>query len=217
MAAATPHDALIGAGKSLVDTQMLAACDTPPATAVHAYISANSAHLAAARAALAAVCRVPLRYDASCCGEHCEALSRLRNLTQSFALEFQQAAADGDHSTAARLGVDLLDLANAIRRRGRVSEWLRLTVLVSLPRYDQAAAQTARKPSFPVSQRPVQWFRRSWECLHIWWWPWSSKPRQATPQSPFPTVFPFSRTRLLVVCLSSPATEPQRAGRVAYG
>jgi|SRR5579871_2182548 len=124
MVAATPYDALIGAAKSLVDTQMLAACDTPPASAVRAYISANSAHLAAARAALAAVCRVPLRYDSSFFGEHCEALSPLRNLAQSFALEFQQAAADGDYSAAARIGVDLLDLANAIRRGGLVIDLL---------------------------------------------------------------------------------------------
>jgi hypothetical protein len=124
MVAATPYDALISAAKSLVDTQMLAACDTPPASAIRAYISANSAHLAAARAALAAVCRVPLRYDASFFAEHCEALSPLRNLAQSFALEFQHAAADADHSTAARIGVDLLDLANVIRRGGLVTDLL---------------------------------------------------------------------------------------------
>jgi hypothetical protein len=120
MVAATPYDVLIGAAKSLVGTQMLAACDRPPASAVRAYLSANSAHLATARAALAAGCRVPLRYDASFFPEHCEALSPLRNLAQSFGLELQQAAADGDHSRAARIGVDLLDLANAIRRGGLV-------------------------------------------------------------------------------------------------
>jgi hypothetical protein len=124
MVAATPYDALIGAAKSLVGTQMLAACDTPPASAVRAYLSANSAHLATARGALAAGCRVPLRYDASFFPEHSEALSPLRNLAQSFALELQQAAADGDHSAAARIGVDLLDLANAIRRGGLVIDLL---------------------------------------------------------------------------------------------
>ncbi len=95
MVAATPYDALIGAAKSLVDTHMLAACDMPLASAVRAYISANSAHLAAARVALAAVCRVPLRYDTSFFGEHCEALFPLRDLAQSFALEFQQAGGMG--------------------------------------------------------------------------------------------------------------------------
>jgi hypothetical protein len=124
MIAPTPYDALIGAATSLVDTQMLAACDAPPASAVRAYISANSAHLAAARAALAEVCRVPLRYDASFFGEHCETLSPLRNLAQSFVLEFQETAATGDHSAAARIGVDLLDLANAIRRGGLVVDLL---------------------------------------------------------------------------------------------
>jgi hypothetical protein len=124
MVAVTPYDALVGAAKSLVDTQMLAACDPPPASAVRAYLSANSAHLAAARAALAAGCRVSLRYDASFFGEHCEAFSPLRNLAQSLALEFQQAVADGDHCAAARIGVDLLDLANAIRRGGLVTDLL---------------------------------------------------------------------------------------------
>jgi hypothetical protein len=38
----------------------------------------------------------------------------------SFALELQQAAADGDYSGAARIAVDLLDLANSIRRGGLV-------------------------------------------------------------------------------------------------
>src|SRR5262245_52975386 len=124
MVAATPHDALIGAGKSLVGTQVLAACDRPPAAAARAYLSANSAQLAAARGALAAGCRVPLRYDASFFAEHCAALSPLRDLARSFGLELQQAAADGDHSGAARIGADLLDLANAIRRGGLVIDLL---------------------------------------------------------------------------------------------
>jgi hypothetical protein len=124
MVAATPYDALIGAARSLVGTQMLAACDSPPASAVRAYLSANSAHLATARAALAAGCRVPLRYDASFFPEHCQALSPLRDLARSFALELQQAAAAGDPSGAARIGVDLLDLANAIRRGGLVIDLL---------------------------------------------------------------------------------------------
>ena len=124
MVAATPYDALISAAKSLVGTQLLAACDGPPAAAVRAYLSANGAPLAAARGALAAGCRVPLRYDAPFFAEHCAALSPLRDLAGSFGLELQQAAADGDHSGAARIGVDLLDLANAIRRGGLVIDLL---------------------------------------------------------------------------------------------
>jgi hypothetical protein len=132
MVAATPYDVLIEAGKSLVDMQILAACATPPDSAVRAYIAANSVHLATARGALAAGCSVPLRYDASFFGEHYAVMSPIRNLTQSFALELQQAAADGDYSAAARVGVDLLDLANAIRRGGLVIDFLVAIAVVQI-------------------------------------------------------------------------------------
>jgi hypothetical protein len=128
----TPYDALLAAARSLVDTHVLAAYLTAPDSAVRAYLSANSAHLSAARGALAAGCQIPLRYDASFFGEHMEAMAPLRNLSQSFALELRQAAADGDYAAAARIGVNLLDLANAWRRGGLVIDFLVAVAVVSI-------------------------------------------------------------------------------------
>jgi len=120
--AATAYDALVGAAKSLVGTQLLVTSETSSVSAIRAYLSANNQHLAAARSALAAGCRAPLRDDARM--EHHEDFSPLRNLAQSFALEFQQAAADGDYAGAVHIGVDILDLANAIRRGGLILDLL---------------------------------------------------------------------------------------------
>jgi hypothetical protein len=124
MIATTPYEALLEAAKSLVDSQMLATSHTASDAEIRAFVAANCAPLVAARAALAAGCRVPLRYDESFFGDHCADWQPLRNLAQTFALEFQVAARDGDIAAAGRIGVNMLDLSNAIRRDGLVPDLL---------------------------------------------------------------------------------------------
>ena len=124
MIAATTYETLLEAARSLVDSQMLATSHTASDSATRAYVAANGAQLEAARAALAAGCRVPLRFDESFFGDHCADWQPLRNLAQTFALEFQVAAADGDIAAAGQIGVNMLDLANAIRRDGLVIDLL---------------------------------------------------------------------------------------------
>lgn len=75
-----------------------------------------------------------------------------------------------------------------------------MAVFVSILRYGPLAPKAARKPSFPALLRLVQLLCSIWECLHTWWWPWSSKPVEGLNKAlcgfdshTFPLVFHFTR------------------------
>ncbi len=119
----SPYESLVAAANALSGVELFSNAGAPTAAAL-AYLTANRAHLEAARSVLGPDCRVLLANDMSFFAEHSRAFTPLRNLAQSFGLEMQQAVAEEDYVKAAGIAVDLLDLANAIRRGGLVADFL---------------------------------------------------------------------------------------------
>jgi hypothetical protein len=81
-------------------------------------------------------------------------------------------------------GADALVVRLSPACRGRDSEWPLMAVFVSIRRYGPPAPKTASGPSFLRGRRPYNDFHRPWECLHTWWWPWSSKPVGGLKKAP---------------------------------
>lgn len=124
MATATPYHRLVESGASLTDSELIADIDDCDPSAVSAIVERNRAALESARNVLGPQCVVPLRYDQSFYAEHLAHISPLRNLARMFRAEAHSAARNNDHEAAASIGLDILDLANAIRRGGLVTDML---------------------------------------------------------------------------------------------
>lgn len=124
MAAMAGYELLVAAGSSLTGTEIFAA-DTEPSDGDSAeFLSANMEALERAREALRRDCVVPLEYDAGFFEKHSEDYSPLRDLARSFALELNAAARLGDLGRATDIGLNIFDLANAVRRGGMVVDSL---------------------------------------------------------------------------------------------
>ncbi len=119
-----PYESLVSASKSLVNVEILNGDDLPIGSAARAYLLANQPALEQARRALARKCSVNLRFDETFFEEHIQHLSSARNLTRSFELEIDVAVEAGQFAQAARSSIDLLDVANAIRRGGLMTSLL---------------------------------------------------------------------------------------------
>ena len=65
-----------------------------------------------------------LRYEKAFFADHSEDCSQLRKLARAFRVEALFAASREEFSTAALAGVDILELANAVRRGGLVVDSL---------------------------------------------------------------------------------------------
>jgi hypothetical protein len=124
----TPFDRLISAAKSLTPTEPQVVClgdyEKVTATQSEPFVAANRGALNAAREALRSRCSIPLKYEESYrdeCGENWESL---RRLTRAFALELAQTHAQGRMGEAAKIGLDILELANVLQRGGVIVDFL---------------------------------------------------------------------------------------------
>ncbi len=124
MAATTGYDLLIAAASSLTGTKMLAADAEPSDGDTAVFLSANMETLELAREALRRDCAVPLKYEAKFFEMQCENYSPLRDLARSFALELNATVRLGDLACAVDIGLNIFDLANAVRRGGLVVDAL---------------------------------------------------------------------------------------------
>ncbi len=84
----------------------------------------NRSALNAAREALAGPCHVPLEYSEEFSAAHFDDLVLFPELARSFRLEVENAGQTGELKTAAGAGVDILNLANATRKGGLVTDLL---------------------------------------------------------------------------------------------
>ncbi len=124
MMTATPYESLVAAAARLTDTDVLADIDEGNVSVASAHLDRNCFALEAARRALGPQCTVPLRFEEAFFSEHCDDFSHLRNLARAFRAEALRAAGNKDYHTAAEVGIDILELANAVRRGGLVTDLL---------------------------------------------------------------------------------------------
>ena len=118
------YELLVAAGSSLMGTEIFAADTEPSDGNTVEFLSANMEALDRAREALRRNCVVPLEYDAGFFEKHSQDYSPLRDLARSFALELNATARLGDFGRATDIGLNIFDLANAVRRGGLVVDSL---------------------------------------------------------------------------------------------
>lgn len=122
--ATSPYEALVQSASALQDATTLSSLDEESIGQASDYFDANRAHLDAARGLLPEKCSVPLRYDDSFFAEHCDHVSHLRNLARAFRGEALLAASHLHFDNAAQICGDILDLGNAVRRGGLMTDLL---------------------------------------------------------------------------------------------
>ena len=120
----TPYEALVEAAALLTDAARIGDLDEGDLATAAAIVQQNRAALESARRALGPQCAVHLRYEESFYSEHCAHLSDLRDLGRMFRAEAYIASQNGDYRAAATIGLDIFELANAIRRGGLVTDLL---------------------------------------------------------------------------------------------
>ncbi len=103
---------------------MLDTLDDGDLAAASQLVEKNRAALAAARLALGQRCAVEVRFDESFFAEHSADFSLLRDLARTFRAEALLAMGSGSYGSAAQVAIDLLDLANAVRRGGLITDLL---------------------------------------------------------------------------------------------
>jgi hypothetical protein len=116
--ATTPYETLLESASRLADVDAIADVDEGHILDASSLIARNRLALEAARRALGPNCVVQVRYEEGFIDEYLEHMSLLRNLTRAFRLELWLAASSNDLRTAARVGMEILDLANVARRGG---------------------------------------------------------------------------------------------------
>ena len=130
MMTATPYEALVESAARLTDTNTLADISDDDVSLASGFLHRNRLALESARRALGPQCVVPLRYEKSFFSEHCDHFSRLRNLARAFRVEALLAASNKNYGDVARIGTDILELANAVRRGGLITD-LQVGVAIS--------------------------------------------------------------------------------------
>ena len=118
------YEALVESASRLVETEALADLDDHHISDAAVLLERNRAVLDSARHLLGQQCSVPIRYERSLFPAHVDDFSHLRSLARVFRAEARLAASVGDYAAAAHVGVDLLELANAVRRGGLVVDLL---------------------------------------------------------------------------------------------
>ncbi|MDA0657959.1 MAG: hypothetical protein O2931_04600 [Planctomycetota bacterium] len=120
MMTTTPYEALVESAARLTDIDTLARIDASHASTASELLIQNEGALESARRVLGPTCVVSLRYEEAFFAKHCDHLLHLRNLARAFRAEARLAASRNDLRTAARINIDILELANAVRRGGLV-------------------------------------------------------------------------------------------------
>ena len=122
MKTAMPYQTLVQSAASLVDVEQIADLDfaAGDVSAVSAFLQRNRAALEVARRTLGPQCVVPVRYDASFFSDSGACFLELRNLARAFQAEGWLAACNGDYPAAARIGLEIFELANSVRRGGLI-------------------------------------------------------------------------------------------------
>lgn len=124
MAASTSYQTLVEAAASLANMEQIAELGDTSVAAAAAFSRQNHDTLESARRCLGPGCAVTLRFEESFYNEHTGHVSHLRNLALAFRAEAYLAAQGGDYQAAAKSGLDILELANAVRRGGLVTDLL---------------------------------------------------------------------------------------------
>jgi hypothetical protein len=124
MMTSTPYETLVESAAGLTDVEALAGIDEAQVSAVSSLLERNRLPLESARRVLGPECAVPVRYEEAFFSEHCDHFSHLKNLARVFRAETWLAASRNDFRAAARIGIDILELANAVRRGGLVTDLL---------------------------------------------------------------------------------------------
>ncbi|MDY0170117.1 MAG: hypothetical protein RBS80_26470 [Thermoguttaceae bacterium] len=122
--ATTPYEALVESAARLTDVDTLADIDAAHTSTASELLNQNQGALESARRALGPTCVVPVRYEEAFFDEHCDHFSHLRNLARAFRAEAWLAASRNDFRSAALIAIDILELANAVRRGGLVTDLL---------------------------------------------------------------------------------------------
>lgn len=86
--------------------------------ALRRLVHQNRDVLAVARTILGRECRIVLAYEPDFFSKHCENMQHLRSLSIVFSVEGHLAYLEGRWTDAARIGLDLLELANTTGRGG---------------------------------------------------------------------------------------------------
>ena len=122
MVTVTAYEALVESASRLTDADAFGDIDDGNVAAASGLLERNRAALESARCALSRRCVVPVRYEKSFFSDHCHDLSHLRNLGRAFRAEALLAATSGNYGVAALHGIEMLDLGNATRRGGLVTD-----------------------------------------------------------------------------------------------
>jgi hypothetical protein len=120
----TPYEALVESASRLVGADTLDAFDAHNISDAASLVEQNRPVFESARHFLSQQCRVPLRYEKEFFADHSEDCSQLRKLARALRAKALFAASRGDYSAAALTSVDILELANAMRRGGLVVDSL---------------------------------------------------------------------------------------------
>ena len=114
MSAETAYETLLACARSLTGTKRAAAEDDPSQEEVRRFVSENQRVLDEARLVLRVECRPPpFDFEA-----RQAAVFPLRDLARAFGGEMRVSEWDGDWDRLVRVGVNILELANATRRGG---------------------------------------------------------------------------------------------------
>ena len=120
----TPYEALVESASQLTATEALGDIEDHNISVAVNLMEQNRLTLDLARHLLGPHCCVPLRYDRSFFPGHADDFSHLRNLARAFKVEALLAASQENFATAASVGLDILELANAVRRGGLIVDLL---------------------------------------------------------------------------------------------
>lgn len=115
---------LIDAASSLKRIDLLADIDSASDRERREFLAENRSALNNARIALEQPCSVPLKYSREFWELHLTQTQAIRNLFRAFELEMTKSQRDRQFTVAARVGVNVMDLANATRRGGLIIDLL---------------------------------------------------------------------------------------------
>ena len=124
MMTTTPYETLVESAARLTGVDAFDDIDDSHVSAASRLLQQNQLALESARRALGPDCVVPLRYEQAFFSQHCDHVSHLRNLARAFRAEAWLAVSRNDFQAAARICMDTLELANATRRGGLVTDLL---------------------------------------------------------------------------------------------
>ncbi|MGN6133618.1 MAG: hypothetical protein ACTHOU_03915 [Aureliella sp.] len=116
----TRFETLVEAAAGLPEIDACLIRDESQVAAALGLLQRNQSALEIARRALGPECIVPVRDEVEFFHEHLDHWSRLRNLAHFFMLEASTAIQRGDLNVGVRTSLEILELANAVRRGGLI-------------------------------------------------------------------------------------------------